>query len=169
MDKDLEEREKRFLKVLEHDEQKPPKKPEGKQRPITSTQPSRAPKQKVVDYSKPDEEVSQKFTTFEIEDKAFNKDLKVEEETQDHDLNDVIKLMNSNNENTEEQKKEFNFQSKGYQLNTEFNKEIKRDTKILSKQEEEYDYLDYQDNLDNLKRIKDEQAKFDYLENDLDS
>lgn len=36
-------------------------------------------------------------------------------------------------------------------------------------EDNDFDYLDYQSNIDNLKKITEEQAKFDYLENDLDA
>lgn len=154
MKKEVEEREGRFLKVLQHDEQKPISKPQGRKRPITATAPNKIKNRQVVDYAEEsDDDTQQVFRTYqdyEEKERKFNKDLEVSEsQSNQEELDDVIDLMNNHNQDKQ-----------SYQR-------VKKP--MEQKVEKEYDYLDYEDNLDNLKKINEEQAKFDTLGNDLDS
>jgi len=83
MSKELEEKEKKFLRVLEHDEQKQQKKPQVKpqerKRPITSTKPSKAIKKSVPgNFRENESENCQVFRTYNDYDNKqykFNSDL----------------------------------------------------------------------------------------------
>lgn len=151
MRQEVEEREERFLKVLQHDDQKAKPKPSGRKRPITSTAPTKIKNRQVVDQAQEsDEDTQQVFRTFEEyeeKDRKFNKDLEVSD-SQDNqqELDDVIDLMNNHRQ----------------QPNKEKQQKVERD-------EQEYDYLDYESNLENLKKINEEQVKFDTLGKDFES
>lgn len=165
MKREVEDREDKFLKVLNNEESRQSDKPNGRKRPITSTQPSKIKNRQIVDYAEEsDEETTQTFKTYEDysrKEYRFNKDLNTsdnQEGDQSGEIDDVIDFMNS------EPKQEAG-ENYGFPIRQP-RQEVKKEEKV---QEQEYDYLDYQNNIDNLKKITEEQAKFDYLETDLDS
>lgn len=99
MKEDTENIEDRFLKVLQHDEQKPSV-IQGRQRPITATQPTKVKNKQVKDLaessSDDDSQVFKQFDKFSNKEYKFNKDLDVShsQQSQDNDVDDVIDLMN---------------------------------------------------------------------------
>lgn len=165
MKREVEDREDKFLKVLNNEESRQSDKPNGRKRPITSTQPSKIKNRQIVDYAEEsDEETTQTFKTYEDysrKEYRFNKDLNTsdnQEGDQSGEIDDVIDFMNS-------EPKQETGENYGFPIRQP-RQEVKKEEKV---QEQEYDYLDYQNNIDNLKKITEEQAKFDYLETDLDS
>lgn len=105
MRKDVEENEDKFLRVLNIDESRQPEKPRGRNRPITSTQPSKKQSRQVIDYAEDsdEEEPTQTFKTYEEYSKKeykFNKDLNMsgsQKADQSGEMDEVIDCMNSDN------------------------------------------------------------------------
>lgn len=163
MQKDIQNKEKQFMSVLTHDDSKP--KVQSRKRPITSTQPGKMKNKQVIDYSKDDsegeEESMRTYDQFNQKDYKFNSDLDINNSNEECD--DVIDFMNN--------KQTPNNPPANKYSNWNQQRHIEAIQKPVISQHEpkEYDYLDYDSNLENLKKINDEQAKFDYLDNDLDS
>jgi hypothetical protein len=163
MQKDTQNKEKQFISALTHNESKP--KPQGRKRPITSTQPGKMKNKQVIDYSKDDSdneiEVTRTYEQYNQKEYKFNSDLNVNNDQQESD--DVIDFMNH------KQTKYNQPINKYSNWNQQRHIQAIQEPDISQPEAAEFDYLDYDSNLQNLRKINEEQAKFDYMDSDLDS
>jgi hypothetical protein len=161
MQKDTQIQEEQFISALTHNKTKP----QGRKRPITSTQPGKMKNKQVIDYSKDDSdnevEVTRTYDQYNQKDYKFNSDLRVHNDQQEDD--DIIDFMN-NKQTTYNQPV-----NKYSNWNQQRNIEAIHEPGISQPEAAEFDYLDYDSNIQNLRKINEEQAKFDYMESDLDS
>lgn len=173
MKHEVESRTDAFMQALNSSESDKPNQPLGRKRPITTTG-GMKPKKQIIDYAQEDEGNSNNSA----KKYRFNKDLDVDgqvktDQSEIDELDDVIGFMNnkklseigSHNGSGKKQQlsaRRVNFDEPAFVPETEV-----KVTPLVPKKE--YDYLDYEENLDNLKKITEEQAKFDYWSNDVDS
>lgn len=168
MKEKVDDLEGQFKQALDFSETDKRNLPLGRKRPITTTGKHTFfllsqiiggnTKKSVIKYSK------------------TNNDIDVDDEndvnqSEMDDLDSVIGIMNTK---LKSKPGSNNSSDKKYKFDP---KTIEHEAKRLFTQEssekksppKEVDYLDYEENMDNLKKIMDEQSKFDYLANDLDS
>lgn len=127
MNREVQENEERFMKALQHDTEKQTKKPQGRQRPITSTHAGNPKKKQVIDYAEESDEeqdINQSIRTYDNynnREYKFNKDLDDTStnqsnihNNQDEDIDDVIGLMNEpkRSETNIEANRKFTYQPK---------------------------------------------------------
>ena len=173
MNKEVEEKEERMTKILNHNESEKGSKYSKNERPITSVNPNRGLKKLIVDHAGDNQERGYSIKTYNNFDRKGNQNVDLEtscynNQVDDQEADDVIGIMNSKNSKETVNSQKFNFDSMLKKNNNYIqhanigNPEKKPETK-------EFDYLDYQWNVDNLKKISDEQSKYDNLDGDLDS
>jgi len=171
MQEELEEKEEKFSGILNHDETQKTqksKKLQGRKRPITSTKPGKTQNKKIIDYAEDnkiesEQDSFQTYDNYHKKEYKFNQDLDLSHQNQE-DLNNVIDIMNNKSENETTQKP--HIKESQFQMDSSNNTHAKIEE---APEEKEHDYLDFQVNLDNLKKIHEEQEKFDFMSNDLDS
>ena len=175
MNREIEEKEHRMTKILNHNENSKVSNQPRKERPITSIQPNRGQKKLIVDHSienNEDKHCSIKTYNNYVNDQPKHEDFYENEfnngEVHSPETDDIIGMMNDRNSRPINNVSKFGVNSMQKKSTYPSYADQKQNTKA-NIENQEFDYLDYQWNIDNLKKISDEQSKYDNLGGDLDS